>query len=45
MTRRIGALFGMMLVVGLALLLLWRVELHATTTNADDLTTVSSGIG
>ena len=43
MTRRIGALFGMMVVIGLALLLLWRVELHAT--NADDATAVSARVG
>ena len=42
MARRIGALFVMTLLVGLALLLVWRVYLHhSTRPNADELTTVS----
>jgi cytoskeletal protein RodZ len=42
MARRIGAIFGMAVVVGLALVLLWQVHLHnAETPNGRELTTVS----
>jgi hypothetical protein len=42
MARRVGAIFGMALLVGLALVLVWRVHLHHVEgPNAPELTTVS----
>ena len=42
MTRRVGAIFAMVILIALALVLVWRVYLHhAEEPNARDLTTVS----
>jgi hypothetical protein len=46
MARRVGAIFGMAIVIGLALVLVWRVQQHsADVPNARDLTTVSVTAG
>jgi len=42
MARRIGAIFGMVILLGLALVLVWCVHLHHVgLPNADAVTTVS----
>ncbi|HEY2828984.1 MAG TPA: hypothetical protein VGJ88_02630 [Thermoanaerobaculia bacterium] len=46
MARRIGAIFGMVILIGLALVLVWRVQQHsADVPNVHDLTTVSVTVG
>jgi hypothetical protein len=46
MARRVGAIFGMAVVIGLALVLVWEVHLHrADVPNAHELTTVSVAAG
>ena len=46
MARRIGAIFGMVVVIALALTLVWRVHLHhAESPNGHELTTVSVTAG
>jgi hypothetical protein len=46
MARRVGAIFGMVIVIALALFLIWRVHLHhAESPNTHELTTVSVTAG
>jgi hypothetical protein len=46
MARRIGAIFGMAILIGLALVLVWRVAQHSVDIpNGRDLTTVSVTAG
>ena len=46
MARRIGAIFGMVIVIALALVLLWQVHIHrADVPNGRELTTVSLPAG
>ncbi len=36
MARRVGAMFGMLVIVGLALFLMWRVHVHHQQTGGED---------
>ena len=46
MARRVGAIFGMAIVIALALVLVWQVHLHHDSLpNAHELTTVSVTAG